>query len=299
MRPVIALVVGIALAGLAGSVLWRGLPDRPFEAIGAAQDVGHEVIGRAPVTVVFVRGHQGVATVRAAVDDSRVVAEVRDAFAMDPARIVAADHRAASEVIARAGWVDREIRIGVNVVPVIEEPEGEPVLTRTRMAYVLWAAIALGVWIAWRALASISLEIRRFFRERRVTPPALPETVLVLRVETSDDVASIRAALPERSILAAMPQGLALSGGWIVTAGESVASDLTREVGWRDCVLEPLAPEPFGTASRCGDFIARTTGLELADFNGKSVWSVKEALAILMSETDGRAPLAEEPVHTR
>jgi hypothetical protein len=99
------------------------------------------------------------------------------------------------------------------VAPVIEEPEETHVLTRTQIACALWAAMALGLWIAWKALAAISLTVRGFLRERRDTSPALPETVLVLRVDTSDDVASIRAALPECRILAAKPQGLALSGG--------------------------------------------------------------------------------------
>jgi hypothetical protein len=89
--------------------------------------------------------------------------------------------------------------------------------------------------------------------------------VLVLRVDTSDDVASIRAALPECRILAAKLQGLALSGGWIVTAGESVATDLIHEVGWRHCVLEPFAQDPFGSTSRRCDFISARTGLELVD----------------------------------
>jgi hypothetical protein len=113
-------------------------------------------------------------------------------------------------------------------------------------------------------------------------------------VDTSDDVASIRAALPECRILAAKPQGLALSGGWIVTAGESVATDLIHEVGWRDCVLEPFAPDPFGSTSRRCDLIAERTGLEFADFDEKATWSVEDALAILHSETDWHGALADE-----
>jgi len=224
---------------------------------------------------------------------------MRDAFAMEPGLIVAADHRSANETIARAGWADREIQIGTSVKPVIEEPEEVPVLTRTQIGWALWTAMALGLWIAWRSLAAISLAVRGFFRERRDTLLALPETVLVLRVDGSDDVASIRAALPGCRILAAKPQGLALSGGWIVTAGEAVATDLVREVGWGHCVLEPFAPDPFGATSRRCDFIAARTGLELADFDEKVVWSVEDVLAILCSEADWRGPLADEPRRAR
>jgi hypothetical protein len=297
MRPVIALILGVALAGLAGSVLWEGVPDRPLEVIGIARDLGREVLAREPVRVVFVPGRQGVAALRAELDGSRVVAEMRDAFAMAPGLIVAADHRSANEAIARAGWADREILIGTSARPVIEEPEEAPVLTRTQIACALCAAVALGLWTAWRALAAISLSVRAFFRERlrkrRDRLPSLPETVLVLRVDGSDDVASIRAALPGCRILAAKPQGLALSGGWIVTAGESVATELVREVGWRHCVLEPFAPDPFGSSSRRCDFIAERTGLELADFDEKVVWSVEDALAILSSDTDWRGSLSQ------
>jgi hypothetical protein len=299
MRPLIALILGVALAVLAGSVLWEGLPDRPLGVIGMARDVGREVVGREPVTVVFVPDHQTVAAVRAAVDVSGIVAETRNAFAMDDGRIVAANHPAASEVIARAGWADREIRIGASAAPAIEEPEGTPIPTRTQIVCALWAAAALGVWVAWRAAAAISLEIRRFFRDRRDTPPAPPETVLVLRVDTSEDVAAIRAALPEQWVPAAMPQGFALSGGWIVTAGESVASDLARKAGWSHRVLEPFDPDPFGSTSRRCDFITEMTSLGLEDSDEKVIWSVEDALAILLSETDGCGPLAEDPGRTR
>jgi hypothetical protein len=295
MRPVIALILGVALAGLTGSVLWEGVPDRPLEVIGIARDVGREVLARESVRVVFVPGREGVAALRAELDGSRVVAEMRDAFAMAPGLIVAADHRSANETIARAGWADREILIGTSAGPIIEEPEEAPVLTRTQIACALWAAMALGLWIAWRALAAISLTVRVFIRERRDALPSLPETVLVLRVEDSDEVASIRAALPGCRILAAKPQGLALSGGWIVTAGESVATELVHKVGWRHCVLEPFAPDPFGSTSRRCDSIAERTGLEIADFDEKVVWSVEDALAILCSETDWRGPLADDP----
>jgi hypothetical protein len=295
MRPVIALILGVVLAGLAGSVLREGVPDHPLALIGMAGDAGRELIGREPLTVVFVPGREGVAALRAAVDGAHVVAEVQGAFAMDSGRIFAADHRSATEIIARSGWADREIRIGPSATPVIHEPEQTPLLTRTRVTCGLWAAVVLGLWIAWRAVGAISLRIRGFFRGLRRATPALPETVLVMRVDTSDDVASIRAALPEHRILAAKPHGLAVSGGWIVTAGESVATELSREVGWRNCVLEAFAPDPFGSTSRRCDFIAARTGLELADFDEKAVWSVEDALAILLSGSDWRGPLADEP----
>lgn len=293
MRPVIALILGVALAGLAGSVLWDGVPDRPFEAIGIARDAGREVIGRESVTVIFVPSREGVAALRSGMDRSRVVAAVTGAFAMDSGRIFAADHQSANEIIARAGWADREIRIGVNAEPVSDEPEEETVLTRTQIACGLWAVLVLGLWVAWKALATISMEVGGFIRDRRDRSPALPETVLVLRVDTSEDVASIRAALPVSRILAAKPEGLALSGGWIVTAGESVATDLIGEVGWAHCVLEPFAPDPFGSTSRRCDFIAERTGLELADFGEKAIWSAEDALAILLSETNRDGSFAD------
>jgi hypothetical protein len=288
MRPVVALILGVALAGLAGSVLWEGVPDRPLAAVGIARDMGRELLLRESVTVIFVPGREGVAAVRRQTDRSRIVAETRGAFAVDPGRIVAADHRSANEIIARAGWADREIRIAPSAAPVIEQPEEKPILGTAEITWALWAAVVLGLWVASRALAAISLEVRDFFRERRRRLPPLPETVLVLRVDSSDDVASIRAGLPEDRVLADSPQGLALSGGWIVTSGESAASDLAREVGWRDCVLEPFAPDPFGSASRRCDSIAARTGLELADFEEKIVWSPEDALAILLCDTDWR-----------
>jgi len=295
MRPVIALILGVALAGLAGSVLWEGVPGHPLAVIDIARDTGREAIGREPVTVIFVPGGEGVTALRARMDGSRVVAEVRGAFAMDSGRIFAVDHRSANEIIARTGWTDREIRIGASAEPArVEEPEGGPVLTRAQITALLWAAVVLGFWIAWKALQVISLRIHGFLRQLRRRRPALPETVLVLRVDTSDDVASIRAALPAHRILAAKPQGFALAGGWIVTAGESVATELAREVGWRHCVLEPLAPDPFGSSSRRCDFIAAKTGLELADFDEKAIWSVEDAIATLLSETAWRERLADE-----
>jgi hypothetical protein len=44
-----------------------------------------------------------------------------------------------------------------------------------------------------------------------------------------------------------------------------VATDLIHEVGWRHCVLEPFAQDPFGSTSRRCDFISARTGLELVD----------------------------------
>jgi hypothetical protein len=299
MRAVIALILGIALAGLAGFVLQEGPVERPLEWIGLAREVGSQALDREPVTVVIVPGRQGVAAVRAAVDRSRIIASTRDGFTMDRGGIVAADHRAASELLARAGWTDRAIRIGASVAPAVEEPEEAPFLTPTRIAYALWAAVALGLWIAWRAAAAIWLQIRSWFREWRRESPAPPETVLVLRVDSADEVASIRAGLPVTRILAAMPRGLALFGGWIVSAGDSVATDLAREVGWRDCVLEPFDPDPFGSISRRCDFIAEATGLELADVHHKAIWSVEEALAILLSEANWSGTLAREPDPSR
>jgi hypothetical protein len=184
------------------------------------------------------------------------------------------------------------------VAPAVEEPEETPFPTSTQIAYALWVAVALGLWIAWRAAAAISSEIRGFFRERRARRHASPETVLVLRVNTSDDVSAIREALPVHRVLAAMPQGLALSGGWIVTAGESAASDLAQKVGWSHPILEPFDPDPVGSTSSPSDFVAEMTGLELADVDEKVIWSVEDALAILLSETNWRGPVAEKPAHT-
>jgi hypothetical protein len=120
----------------------------------------------------------------------------------------------------------------------------------------------------------------------------------VLRVDTSEDVAAIRAALPAQRVLVATPQGFALSGGWIVTAGESVASDLAQKVGWSHPVFEPFDPESVGSAAS-SDLVAEMIGLQFADVDEKAIWSVEDALAILLSETDWRRPLAEKPGHTR
>ena len=75
-------------------------------------------------------------------------------------------------------------------------------------------------------------------------------------------------------------------------AGESAASDLARKVGWSHCVLEPFDPDPFGSTSRRCDFVSEKTGLELADFDHKTIWSVEDVLAILRSETDWRRSLS-------
>ena len=53
----------------------------------------------------------GVKSVRAAVDDDRVVAETEGAFALRSRRIVAANAEAASGPINTMGWIDKEIEL--------------------------------------------------------------------------------------------------------------------------------------------------------------------------------------------
>jgi len=288
MRPFIALILGITLMGFAALALRQGPHDDPLELIGLAQNVGSQAVGRDPVTILIVPSRQGVASVRAAVDSSRIVAATPDGFAVDRGRVVAADHRAASELLMRAGWTDRAIRIAASPARADEVTDKAPAVTPARIAYALWAALALGSWIAWRAAGTIGWQIRGFFRGWLDKPPAPPETVIVLRVDTAVEVAAIRAALPISRVLEAMPRGLVLSGGWIVTAGEGVASDLVSKVGWQRCILEPLDPDPFGSISRRTEFISESTGLEITDLNDKATWSVDGALEILLSDADWR-----------
>lgn len=66
---------------------------------------------RDPVLVLLVGSTDGVARVRAAIDDDRVVAEMDGAFALRSKRVVAASPEAAGGPINQMGWVDKEIEL--------------------------------------------------------------------------------------------------------------------------------------------------------------------------------------------
>jgi hypothetical protein len=214
MRTFATLILGLVLAAFAAAGLRGGPQGGVLDLPGLARDVSVEAKPRESASVIFVPDRGRVAAVRAAVDDSRVVAETRGGFATRGGRIFAADHRAANEVLARAGWADREIRIGTSPPPAGEHDDVGAVRGKW-FPYALWAVVALASWIVLRSAASLWKEVRLFLRDRRGASPAGHETVLLLRVNTDDDVAAIRAALPPQRILAATPQGLVLAGGWI------------------------------------------------------------------------------------
>jgi hypothetical protein len=228
------------------------------------------------------------------VDDSRVVAETRGGFATRGGRVFAVDHRTANEVLARAGWADREIQIGTSPRSAGEHDDADAPRGQW-LTWALWVLVALASWIALRSAASLATDVRLFFRKRRDASSAAPETVLLLRLNGADDVAAIRAALPPERILVATPQGLVLAGGWIVGTGESVASELVRKVGWCQRILEPLYPDPFTGELGLGGF--PVAGLEL---NGRAIesggpdhkgtWTAEAALAVLRSDADPREP---------
>jgi hypothetical protein len=292
MRTFATLILGLALAAFAAAGLRGGSPGGVFDLPGVVRDVASQAQIRESASVIFVRGRGRVAAVRAAVDDSRVVAETGGGFATRGGRVFAVDHRAANEVLARAGWADREIRIGASPRPAGEHDDSGALRGRW-LPYALWAVVALAAWIVLRSAASLRTEVRLFLRERRGGSPDGHETVLLLGVNSVDDVAAVRAALPPERILAATPQGLVLAGGWIVSAGGSVASELVRKVGWCQRILEPLYPDPFTGDFGLGSFAA--AGLELDGYaiesggaDHKGTWTAEAAVAVLRSDADPR-----------
>lgn len=102
----VAAVAGVAWAHSKGTLpLPSGLPNLNWKPDRAVTEAPPNVL------VVLVRDADSVAAVRRAVSPDRIVAASDEAIALSERRIVASDRDAASELIARAGWVDGQIEI--------------------------------------------------------------------------------------------------------------------------------------------------------------------------------------------
>jgi hypothetical protein len=101
-----------------------------------------------PVLVVVVGDLRGVAQVRAAIDDERIVAESEDAFALKERRVIAESFAGVGPMLTAAGWGDESLEI---VAIRLQAPETDS--KRTSELAELMKKPALNLMEARRALA--------------------------------------------------------------------------------------------------------------------------------------------------
>ena len=196
-----------------------------------------------PVAVVVVDDPRLIAAVRAAVDESRVLQATPSGLVLREGRILATSYDSASTLIQSAGWVGRDIQIGLRARPAT--PRSAHRLPELPAGWTtgLLAALALAGTLV--ALSGSRTLWHDWIWRRRLRPFEPP--VVVLPVADAEALAEIRAGLPSGRILAERNGAFAVAGDWIVTSGNVPSSGLLRAAGWRHRRLDVHRPDPFGS----------------------------------------------------
>jgi hypothetical protein len=107
-RQSVAFIAGFLTAALVAAV-WMVWKDGSWNR---GRDLpGLPGLESEPVLVVVVGDLQGVAQVRAAIDDERIVAESDDAFALKERRVISESFAGVGPMLTAAGWGDDSLEI--------------------------------------------------------------------------------------------------------------------------------------------------------------------------------------------